>query len=147
MTKRIARIVVGVICVFFAVYNSHVFVTFKIDRSGDTPSCVVDEKYLVWDSQYLPYLTQLTYSFVPSSVIISCNLVIGWNLYKRKNARNIQRTNVDRDRSIYKIVPMLLVVSTVFVGTTLPYAIYYISEYLSSCAAVVCSRCLPIEMT
>ena len=81
----------------------------------------------IWN--YVKYLTGLTMKknvWCVSYWILGCNLIIVGMLLRRKlQNHGIVSSETSFQKSIYKIIPMLFLVSTWFVLCTTPISIYY----------------------
>ncbi len=69
----------------------------------------------------------MLYSVLPSALIILCNVVIVHKLFRRSTS-SMLADNSAAQKSMHRIIPMLLVVSSVFVVCTLPLGLYHIGE-------------------
>ena len=126
MTRKTASVIVLVICLIFHV---HVFVTYELatpENSTNRFCAVANNKYRA----IAPWTQIILFSLLPCLIISICNIMIVYFLIK--NAKlNITNTQEDTvlQKSIYKIVPMVLMVITVFVTCTLPASIYFICKF------------------
>ncbi len=127
MTRKRAWIVVCSLFAFFALYKSYILFMFELQTSPIDGSkiCTMPTKYSLWDSKIFPVLNIVLYAILPSCIVIASNIIIVYKLYGRKK---ISQESTGDQNSVYKILPMLLVVSTVFVVCTLPLGIQYIGE-------------------
>ena len=130
MTRRTAWIVVTTLSGFFAVLNIHVFFMYDLQTASNSTEqvCVVMEKFGFWDSYVIAWAGMTLYTLLPSAIIIAGNITIVYKLHKSRKMKAFQEGTTEVKKSISKIIPMLLVVSTVFVASTLPLGIFYIGE-------------------
>ena len=133
MTRRTAWITVIIISSLSACINVPTFFMNELrtpENSTVTICTIVQHKYQTYI--YLgPYIYMVLYSLMPSMIIATCNVIIIYSLIKR---RNMATTNTHGDttlqKAIYKIIPMVLLVSIVFIMCTMPLSVYYIGMYL-----------------
>ena len=122
MTKKSAVIIEGFLCVLFATFNIHVFFIVGTMETAQNIS-ICTHLNNSW-SLLVPWFDLFLYAVSPSVLIISFNIIILVKLCRRKNIG----TNTTVQRSIYKIVPMTMLVSTVFVISTMPICLFYIGK-------------------
>ena len=132
MTRRTAVIVMAASSVSLFVLNTHVFVTYQLDSSPHSRAtlCMVSKaEYMHLAFNIIPWIDLVLYSMLPSLLIVVCNITIVITLVriKWKNSNSIQGETT-LQKSFIRIIPMLLLVSTVFVLCTLPLCIYLIGE-------------------
>lgn len=129
MTRKTAGIVVAFICIFQFILSSHVFVVYTMDASANstTQFCTVKERYAYLENLTMPIIVFFTYTFLPSIIIIVCNTLILKKLWQRRKMKLSSKT----DQAVFKIMPMLLLLSTVFVVSTFPPTIiFFLGESL-----------------
>ena len=132
MTRRTAVIVMSASSFFLLVLNTHVFVTYQLDTypHSSAISCMVSKSaYKNLAVNIIPWVDLVLYSMLPSLIIVVCNITIVITLVriKWKNSSSVQGQTT-LEKSFNRIVPMLLLVSTVFVLCTLPLCIFLIGE-------------------
>ena len=132
MTRRTAVIVMGASSVSLFILNTHVFVTYELNTfpHSNVVSCMVFKSaYKNLSLNIIPWIDLVLYSMLPSLIIVVCNTIIVITLVriKLKNSSSIQGETT-LQKSFNRIIPMLLLVSTVFVFCTLPLCIYHIGE-------------------
>ena len=132
MTRRTAVMVIAASSVSFLILNTHVFVTYQINTSphNHATSCMVSKaEYIHLAFNIIPWIDLVLYSMLPSLIIVVCNIsiVIALVRIKWKNSSSIQGETT-LQKSFNRIIPMLLLVSSVFVLCTLPLCIYLIGE-------------------
>ena len=132
MTRKTAVIVMTASSVSLFIINIHVFVTYQIDISphNHATSCMVSKpEYRNLAFNIIPWIDLVLYSMLPSLIIVVCNItiVIALVRIKWKNSSSIQGETT-LQKSFNRIIPMLLLVSSVFVLCTLPLCIYLIGE-------------------
>ena len=135
MTRRSAWITVTALCAGFGLLNIHVFIMYGIETNPNSTvtRCTIMNSNIYWGEVIIPWIDLVLYTVMPSVIIIACNVGIVSTLVRsrvRKHGGVQGDTTVQK--SISKIIPMLLVVSTVFVLSTLPIAIFYaVGEYIT----------------
>ena len=84
-----------------------------------------------WLFNIIPWIDLVLYSMLPSLIIVVCNItiVIALVRIKWRNSSSIQGETT-LQKSFNRIIPMLLLVSSVFVLCTLPLCIYLIGEQI-----------------
>ena len=126
MTRKTAFIKTGSLCVILTLLSTHVFVTYKVPNKNTEVCQPTEIKYL---SSIVAVGDMLLYCIIPSLIIIPSNILIVLTLIRSKSVTKL--TNNDhkaRQKLIRKVIPMLLVISTVFVVCTLPVNIFLIGK-------------------
>ena len=138
MTRRTAYTVMIIASLTLAVVNVHVFLMHHLGRLPGRPvACKVDEtKYQFWGLNVIPWIDLILYAILPSVIIVICNAAIVYALMRNKK-KVLGKGDTSAQKSINKIIPMLLLVSTVFVICSLPVGGYII------CKLIFCSLLLP----
>ena len=134
MTRRTAYTVMIIASLTLAVINLHVFVMHHLGTlPGKLVACKVDEtKYQFWGLNVIPWIDLVLYAILPSFIILICNAVIVCALMRSKK-KALGKGDTSVQKSFNKIIPMLLLVSTVFVVCSLPVGGYII------CKLIICS--------
>ncbi len=128
MTTKAAVIVVISVCIVFGIVNTHVFIMFTLHTDGFTSVCIPRDHYFNLESVIVPWLDITLYTLLPSSLVIIINIVILYKIKKSTSMGLAQEGTTQAQKSLYRIVPMLLLVSTVFVVCTLPAGIFFIGK-------------------
>lgn len=121
---RLSMIILGV--VITGIY-SH---TFWTTLSHDGMQCGIAEKYNFFYKRIWYWINASFYSFVPSVILIVCNLLITLRVRKSGQRRSRLYSETERERSIHlnryerQITVMLLTVAVVFLILTLPRTIF-----------------------
>ncbi len=128
MTKRTAYIVVAVICIFCWALHSHALFTYEMrtDPNSTEQYCTIQDRYAFLESDVLPWFELVFYASVPSFLIISGNIVIIFKVFESRRLRQQQGT--EADKNVYRIIPMLLLVSTVYVICSWPVTMVFFCE-------------------
>ncbi len=127
MNRKLALSIETLLCVLFAILNIHVFfVSGKIETFQNSSFCVYGDLN-DWIMVIRPSIGLFIYTVLPSLLIASFNTSIIFKLYRRQNT--VLGFNRAVQKSISKTVPMVLVVSTVFVVCTLPICPSNIGKY------------------
>ncbi len=134
MTRKTACIVAASIVACIGVLHLHAFHIYGIvviDVSSNTTNVTTRECGYVNPGPYpvVSWMDMVVYALVPSVIIICSNTGIIVTLRRSGNLGSSQAAgNTEAQKSIHKIIPMLLMVSTTFVVSTIPLTIYYIGE-------------------
>ena len=132
MTRRTALVVVLTLAVLLFLVNIHVFITYQLDIIKDTHQVlcrVSSAKFQYFALNIFPWIDLTLYGLLPSAIIVICNVLIVYNLSKsKKESIGKLAGKTVLQKSYNKIVPMLLLVSTVFVISTLPISVYLLRK-------------------
>ena len=131
MRRRSALVVVLVMSVVFALLNIHVFFVYEMVPSDDSTTstqCVVKAKHVFMDGHITPWIDMALFALLPSLVICIGNLIIVYRLCQSRKIGALQSGNTEVQKSIYRIIPMLLLVTTVFVVCTIPLGVFYVGK-------------------
>ena len=135
MTRRTAVAVVITLALLLFLLSSHVFITYRLETlpNSTTAVCVVSKpQYRYFAVNIHPWMDLALYTMLPSLIIVISNSVIVHSLAKSRMESVGSTEGVNAlQNSFYKIVPMLLLVSTVFVLCTTPVSLFLICKYLS----------------
>ena len=134
MTRRTAIAVVITLALVLFLLTSHVFITYRLETLPNSTSavCMISKpQYKYFALNIYPWMDLTLYTILPSSVIVICNSFIVHNLAKSRMKSLSTKGGTTLEKSFHKIVPMLLLVSTVFVLCTTPVSLYLICKYLS----------------
>ena len=132
LRRKTAWIIVFTLGLILGIGNIHVFFMYELyspSNSTDTYCAVVSSEYHFAASILIPWIDITVFTIIPSTLIISGNTVIIYNLVKAGLRRtDMTQTNSSAKQSYYKILPMLLLVSTFFVTTTIPICVYFVGK-------------------
>ena len=135
MTRRTAVAVVITLALLLFLLSSHVFMTYRLETlpNSTSPVCIVSKpQYRYFAINIHSWMDLTLYTMLPSLIIVICNSIIVYSLAKsRMKSVGSTKGGTELQKSFHKIVPMLLLVSTVFVLCTTPVSLYLICKYLS----------------
>ena len=130
LTRRTAWATVGIFATIFALLNTHVFTAemATVSTSNDTTArmCVVKEEHAHTISNFVVWFDMTMYTILPSLLIVFFNSVTMCSLAKALTRRKKMTTKRTPDHA--QIAPMLVLVSTFFVVTTLPISIHNLGQ-------------------
>ena len=134
LKRRTAWILITTTTVVLVAADSFVFFMFelKIPPNETEALCYVpNPQYHFAANVLLPWIDIAIYAIIPAIVIISGNICILCKLLKSvTERRELRMCSVAGRVNIYKMVPMLMLMSMFFMTTTMPICIYYISKCL-----------------
>ena len=132
LKRRTAWIVIILLTVVLAVGNSFVFFIFELrtpPNETETLCYVPNPQYHFAANVLIPWIDIAMYAIVPALLIASGNVAILLKVLKSKaKRRKLVIQNIPERMKDYKMVPMLILLSTFFMVTTIPVCIYYISK-------------------
>ena len=111
--------------------NIHVFFMYNLQtlpNGTDTFCMVVNPEYQFATWILIPWIDMTVFAIVPSLLIVLGNISIIYKLVKAGVRRTDMVQGNTNKNAHYKIIPMLLLVSTFFVATSLPICIYFIGK-------------------
>ena len=129
MTKRTAGIIVTFSSLILAAISITISTAYPVVTLADRGDiCKMDEsKYKYWVANLISWIDLILYALLPCLVIVISNSIIVQVLVKNK-MKELGQGETLAHKSLNKIIPMLLLVSTFFVICTLPTCISIICE-------------------
>ena len=113
-------------------------------NSTSTFCLVGNPNYYFADRTLLPWIDIAVYVIIPTILITFGNTIIMYKVIKAGITRtDMTQLNTSAKPTYYKILPMLLLVSTFFVATSLPICVYFLGKIYvcyNMCSGVVLSN-------
>ena len=120
------------ITITLAVGNSFVFFMFELQTAPNETKAlcyVPNPQYHFAANVLIPWIDIAIYAIVPTIFIASGNIAILWKVLKSGTERRQLVQNMPNRMKDYKMIPMLILLSTFFMVTSIPICIYFISKY------------------
>ena len=133
LKRRTSWIIMVTITIVLAVGNSFVFFMYelRIPLNGTQALCYVpNPAYHFAANVLIPWIDIAIYAIIPAIFIACGNIAILWKVMKsRVERKQLMMQNISDIMNDYKMVPMLLLLSSFFMVTTIPICIYFIGKW------------------
>ena len=125
MTRKLATNVLITVGCIVGLLTTHIFVWYRVPDNANKTCTITRTPQIVNSIKVISWMDIVFYSILPSLIIICGNSIIVLTLIRSRNMSTIGvKGDTSLQKSFNKIIPMLLLVSTVFVLCTLPVGIF-----------------------
>ena len=128
VTKKRARIVVSILYVVMAAFNSVylIIVTSIPTRLKNRNECIIDESHMPFYKSIWSVIDMVFYAYIPQIHIFILNIVIIMKLARATKEQAEMRNAAKSEQSQGQVTAMLLMVSITFFVLTNPYTIFHL---------------------
>ncbi len=126
-STKTAKIVCGCVILFWAVYHSQLFFTFKKYDLGPVVYCYFDlEKYSLAYAKFYAVFDGVMYCYLSFTMILIFNAIIITKLFMGQRGKNIGTTENILSKTALSTSLMLVTVSVCFLVLTIPGSVTFV---------------------
>ena len=127
-TRKVAWIITAAIVTILAVINIRQPFIVGLDEDGEC--FFIKQLHEKLEGIVLALLDLLTYSLIPSIILIACNVALAVKLQKQRKDCLVEESEEVAKKHKKQIIAMVIALSILFVVLTLPHSCFIISDFI-----------------